>query len=79
MTDPKVRTLTIGPEHPSAWWEEHRPRGECEHCGGDCDGDDCGLHAAGCVFGGLGYGYWMYDENCPRFHGLGGAKVSGDE
>jgi hypothetical protein len=64
-----IRTLVIGPEHPVSWWDEHTPKGDCEMCGGDCDGDDCGLHAAGCVFGGFSYGYWMFDPECPRFHG----------
>jgi hypothetical protein len=68
MTDTD-RSLMIGPEHPGAWWDEHSPEGDCRKCGGECDGDDCGLHSAGCIFGGFSYGYWLIADGCPRFHG----------
>lgn len=61
--------MILGAEHPGSWWDEHNPPGNCAQCGGQCDGTDCGLHAAGCVYGGLGYGYWTYSKNCPLFHG----------
>ena len=52
-------------------WPHDTPAGDCAECGGDCDGDDCGLHAAGCFYGGFTEqsSYWMIAEGCPRWHG----------
>ena len=52
-------------------WPHETPPGDCVECGGDCDGDDCGLHAAGCFYGGFtaGSSYWMIVDGCPRWHG----------
>lgn len=68
MPDP-IMLMRIGPEHSSKWWVEHNPKGDCKECGSDCDGEECGLHAAGCFFGGFAKTYWVYAEGCPRFHG----------
>lgn len=56
------RSMRIGPIH---------PKGDCKTCGGQCDGDDCGLHAAGCVYGGFSEStsYWLIVEGCPLYHG----------
>ena len=72
MTD-GIRHLIIGHAHPDSVWAagnggEHA--GDCKECGGQCDGGDCGLHAAGCVFGGFAYGYWMFAEDRPLWHGM---------
>lgn len=61
-----TQTLILGHLQPTDYVP---PRGDCKQCGGQCDGPDCGLHAAGCVYGGFGYGYWMYAEDCPLDHG----------
>ena len=61
--------MTLGPEHTNEWWAEHNPAGQCRECGGQCDGDDCGRHRAGCRFGGFSLGYWIIAEGCPLFHG----------
>lgn len=63
------RTLKIGPAYSPSWWDEHSPKGDCTGCGGQCDGPDCGLHAAGCIFGGLGNLFWLIADGCPLFHG----------
>jgi hypothetical protein len=44
------------------------PRGDCPDCGGRCS-PECGRHAAGCVFGGFGEGYWLIADRCPEWHG----------
>ena len=61
----------LGDEHPLSWWIKNWPTtGTCSRCGGECDGTDCGLHAAGCVFGGPDNGvYWLIAEGCPLWHG----------
>ena len=64
------KKMRIGPEHPDSWWGKHNPNGDCPDCGGECD-DGCGLHKAGCIFGGFSYGYWLIAEGCPKFHGEG--------
>lgn len=64
----EMQSLRIGPALPSSEWDKG-PEGDCQQCGGQCDGDDCGLHAAGCVFGGFGYAYWLIAEDCPLWHG----------
>jgi len=64
-----VTQLRIGPGHPWDWWEANQPAGNCKHCGGQCNGADCGLHEAGCMFGGFGEKFWMIAEGCPLFHG----------
>lgn len=53
-------------------WPHEDPLGDCSHCEGQCDGPDCGLHAAGCIFGGPtdSTSYWMYAESCPLYHGV---------
>lgn len=61
------RLLTIGPILPDGY---EQPRGDCAECGGQCDGEECGLHAAGCIFGGPEGGtYWLYADECPHDHG----------
>lgn len=60
--------MMIGPDHPDGWWMDHKPDGDCGYCGSDC-APECGTHPAGCTFGGMGYGYWIYDPECPRYHG----------
>lgn len=60
----------MGPEHPLQWWLDRWPSGICQSCGGQCDGGECGLHAAGCVFGGPNGGaYWLIAEGCDLWHG----------
>lgn len=67
MTD---QVLTIGPDHPMQWWMDHWPRGCCRSRAGQCDGDECGLHAAGCIFGGPDFGaYWLIADGCTLWHG----------
>lgn len=61
--------MRIGPSHPTSWWCERSPDGDCPECGGQCDGDECGRHKAGCVFGGFSEGYWLIADGCPLFHG----------
>ncbi len=62
--------LRFGPEHPVGWWGDDPHPGDCATCGGQCDGPDCGLHAAGCVFGGPDRGaYWMIADGCELWHG----------
>ncbi len=64
------RDMRFGPERNSAYWDERSPKGDCPQCGGQCDpAQDCGIHPAGCIFGGLAYGYWMIVDGCPCFHG----------
>ena len=63
------RPMIIGPEHNEIWWINKNPAGDCEECGGQCDGKECGMHAAGCLFGGFSNGYWIYSPSCPLFHG----------
>lgn len=52
-------------------WKGPEPKGDCEHCGGQCDGPECGLHAAGCIYGGPAEGeeYWMIVDGCELYHG----------
>ena len=40
----------------------------CPECGGDC-APECGLHPAGCVYGGFSEGYWLKADGCERNHG----------
>ena len=65
----EAKQMRLGPQHSDEWWDKHNPDGNCQHCGGQCDGHDCGTHADGCIFGGFGGGYWMIVEGCPLFHG----------
>lgn len=62
--------LRIGPVRKD-WPVLPEPRGNCRVCGGQCDGADCGLHAAGCVYGGFTSetAYWLIAEGCPLYHG----------
>lgn len=69
-----VQSLRIGHLVPSDY---QAPRGECDGCGGECDGDDCGKHAAGCMYGGFGYGYWLIAKGCPLDHGPATCVVRG--
>jgi hypothetical protein len=39
----------------------------CPECGGQCC-PECGLHPAGCVYGGFSHGYWLIAEGCDRSH-----------
>lgn len=64
-----VKAMRLGPQHPSEWWQAHTPDGDCKQCGGQCGFKDCGIHPAGCLFGGFGEGYWMIVDGCPLFHG----------
>lgn len=61
--------MILGPAHPPEWWDQHAPDGDCFQCGGQCNGEDCGTHAAGCHFGGFADLYWIYSPDCPLFHG----------
>lgn len=65
----ETKTMRIGPSYPSSYWEEHTPKGNCQNCGGECDGYDCGTHRMGCIYGGFGEGYWLIAEGCPLYHG----------
>jgi hypothetical protein len=70
--------MRIGPVESE--WPHERPDGDCKECGGQCDGGDCGLHAAGCMYGGFGEGYWLIADGCPLWHGettLGVSKGGG--
>lgn len=64
MSEPQ--SMRIGPELPDDY---QRPPGDCRTCGGQCDGPECGLHAAGCIYGGFSRGYWMIADGCPLDHG----------
>ena len=61
--------LRIGPLRKD--WLKEEPKGSCKQCGGECDGNDCGLHKAGCIYGGFTAqtSYWLIAENCPLYHG----------
>ena len=66
----ETRRLRIGPGVKD--WPHAAPKtGCCQDCGEDCDGDECGLHAAGCIFGGFTRqtAYWLIAEGCPLYHG----------
>lgn len=70
MSGDREQLLAFGPEHPVDWWGDHEHPGGCGTCGGQCDGPDCGFHAAGCVFGGPGgAAYWMIADGCQLWHG----------
>lgn len=64
-----MKSLTFGPLRKD--WTGSEPKGDCSHCGGQCDGNDCGLHASGCIYGGFttDTSYWMYSDKCPLYHG----------
>ena len=63
-----IQALRMGPTEDH--WHGKPPKGDCEWCDGQCDGDDCGLHAAGCIFGGpIHNGYWLIAAGCPLWHG----------
>jgi hypothetical protein len=42
-------------------------KGACAECGGDC-GEECGIHPAGCIYGGFSSGFWMVAEGCKFDH-----------
>jgi hypothetical protein len=48
--------------------EQELTRGDCPDCGLQCS-PGCGYHPLGCFYGGLGYGYWVYDPACEMDHG----------
>jgi hypothetical protein len=39
----------------------------CPVCGGDC-GEECGVHPAGCTYGGFSEGFWLVAEGCKFDH-----------
>jgi hypothetical protein len=41
---------------------------KCPECGGNCNGAECGLHAAGCCYGGFSCGYWLVVDGCELEH-----------
>lgn len=45
----------------------------CPECGGDC-APECGLHPAGCIYGGFSKGYWLVADDCDRSHGEEAAR-----
>jgi hypothetical protein len=66
---PNPRKLRLGPLRKN--WPHEAPDGSCVNCGGQCDGHDCGLHAAGCIYGGFSdqTTYWMIAASCFLYHG----------
>lgn len=64
-----MQEMTLGPMRKD--WARDEPPGDCAECGGECDGAECGLHAAGCVYGGFtqATGYWLIADGCPLYHG----------
>ncbi len=44
------------------------PAPVCPECGGNC-APECGLHPAGCIYGGFSVGYWTRTEGCTLNHG----------
>ena len=55
-------------------WKSEPIKGNCPDCGGECE-PECGLHPAGCVYGGFteNTAYWLIVEGCEKDHG--GDKV----
>jgi hypothetical protein len=43
---------------------DHSGTDECERCGGG----ECGLHPAGCIYGGFSVGYWLIADMCDLDH-----------
>lgn len=64
-----TKYLRIGPLR--KYWPKDEPKGDCKHYKGECDGTDCGLHKAGCIYGGFTSqtSYWLIAEGCPLYHG----------
>jgi hypothetical protein len=52
-------------------WPHAPSSGDCLECGGECDGGECGLHRAGCVYGGFTPDtcYWLIVNGCSLYHG----------
>ena len=63
----EAKKMCLGPVRSS--WTKEPIKGGCRNCGLECDGEDCGLHKAGCIWGGWD-GYWIYDPECKLFHGV---------
>lgn len=68
MTDDQPNDCRIGPEYKD--WKTKGVKGDCPECGGQCS-PECGLHPAGCVYGGFTEetSYWIIVEGCNLFHG----------
>ena len=62
IDNPKL--MVIGPEHR----DQEFAKGDCPECGLQCS-PECGRHPLGCVYGGFGYCYWVYDPACELDHG----------
>ena len=62
------KQLRIGPTRIN--WVGEEPHGDCKGCGGQCEGD-CGLHPAGCVYGGFteATSFWLIAKDCQLYHG----------
>ncbi len=60
-----VRSALLGPTQ--SRWGRELARGACQECGGQC-APECGIHPAGCIFGGWD-GYWMICDGCELDHG----------
>ena len=63
-----AKRLTIGPLYRD--WPHDSPAGDCPECGCQC-APECGLHPAGCVWGGPTdeTSYWLIADGCPLYHG----------
>ena len=66
MSGPQA--MRFGPERKDFVGIE--PKGECEHCGGQCS-PECGKHPKGCFYGGSTNqsAYWMIANGCELYHG----------
>lgn len=66
---PEAKLMRLGPLRME--WPHDPPNGACAECGSDCDGEECGLHVAGCIYGGPTEqtAYWLIAEGCPLYHG----------
>ena len=62
------REVRIGPVRKE--WVGNEPEGGCLDCGGQC-GDECGIHPAGCIYGGFSEqtSYWLIVDGCNCYHG----------
>lgn len=61
-----MTALRLGPV--MSTWGRQAKDGDCDECGGQC-APECGLHPAGCVFGGLSDPYWLIADECELDHG----------
>lgn len=66
-----IKQMRIGPER--RHWVGEEPAGDCKQCGGQCGDEDCGIHPAGCIFGGWSRetSYWLIVDGCELYHGEG--------